>query len=365
MSIKLLNNEEFSDMKDEWNELLQKSSNNDFFLTWEWVFTWWEVYGKDKEIFVLLIEDNEGNLAGIAPWYIKKGRINFIGYGENLCSEYLNIIIKKGYEEVVLDEIFNYLKVNKDEWSVLFLTDILEKHNITDLICTKAKDKKLPFCREKINIPCVCMALPEDSDLMWRGLSKKFRSNIRWARKKIEENTNSSIKFFFQEDIPKQSMEDMFMLHNKRMEEKGLKGKFDLKDYGLFHRTLLGKAGNHKALSLLEIDGKNVGMIYGFNYQNKMYIYQTGFDPSSEYKKYSIGQILYSYMIEKAIEMECKEFDFLRGDEKHKLKWTDSKKTKEKIHIFNNSTLKGKMSNFKYQAKKKIKTFFKKAKKRQ
>jgi len=111
---------------------------------------------------------------------------------------------------------------------------------------------------------------------------------------------------------------------------------------------------------LLEIDGKNVGMIYGFNYQDKIYIYQTGFDPSSEYKKYSIGQILYSYMIEKAIDLKCKEFDFLRGDEKHKFKWTDSTKEKERVRIFNKSTLKGKMSNFKYQAKKKIKALLKK-----
>lgn len=360
MSVKLLNREEFANIKDKWNELLQQSSNNDFFLTWEWIFTWWEVYGGNKELFILLVKNDNGELLGIAPWYIKKCRINFIGSGENLCSEYLNIITKVNDEEYVVGEIFDYLVDNKSKWSELFLVDVLENHNIVNLIYKKAKREDLPFYREKVKIPCVCMPLPDSSDLMWRGLSKKFRFHIRWGRKKIEENANSAVKFFFQEHIPQQDMENMFALHNKRMEEKGLKGKFDLRDYGLFHRILLNRASKNKALSLLEVDGKTIGMIYGFHYRNKIYIYQAGFDPDSEYKKYSIGQILYSYMIEKAIELKCEEFDFLRGDEKHKLKWTDSLKMKEKLHIFNKKTFKGKLSNFKYQAKEKIKTILKK-----
>ena len=33
--------EGFRSLKETWNNLLRESSDNNIFLTWEWLFTWW------------------------------------------------------------------------------------------------------------------------------------------------------------------------------------------------------------------------------------------------------------------------------------------------------------------------------------
>ena len=40
--------EEFESLRELWNSLLAKSADNDAYLTWEWLFTWWVDYGAGK-----------------------------------------------------------------------------------------------------------------------------------------------------------------------------------------------------------------------------------------------------------------------------------------------------------------------------
>ena len=35
------NPEGFRGLQEEWNELLESSTSNCLFLTWEWLYTWW------------------------------------------------------------------------------------------------------------------------------------------------------------------------------------------------------------------------------------------------------------------------------------------------------------------------------------
>lgn len=349
MEVSLLNEEYFSNIKDEWNALLEQSSNNEFFLKWEWVFTWWEVYAKGKELFILLIKDDSGNLVGIAPWYIKKNKIFFLGTGENVCPEYLNIIIKNGYEGSVIKEIFLYLD-KCAKWSILFLSDILEGHRMIDLLDKQAKNNRLVFLRQRIKTPCVYIALPDTWDNMFKGLSAKFRRNINLGRKKLIGVPQTRIDFIYNGEPPSALIEKIFSLHNKRWQEKRSIGKFQFQDYKLFHSKLIERIPQNRAISIFEVNGKPEGMIYGFSYHNKIYAYQSGFNPDSQYKKYSILQIIHSYTIEKAIKEKFIEFDFLRGGEDYKYRWTNLERFKENIFIFNN-TWQGKFLYFYYNIK--------------
>lgn len=364
LTVNLIGENEFSAIKEDWGRLLQESSNNEFFLTWEWVWTWWQVYGKNKELLILCIKDDNDNLIGIVPYYIKKDKlfgifsikkILFLGIGENVCPEYLNIIVKNGFEKKAADGIIEYLLANKKKWHIMLLNDIQEGHIIPNLILEKAQEKNLSAVKEKIKIPCIYVSLPKTWEDLCNRLSSKFRYNMKWGRKKLSEIRGSSAKVFFGDNFPLDSLDSLFELHNKRMIQKGKEGKFKLQDYRQFHTRLLERIPDYKAISVLEINNKPIGMIYGFYYNKKTYIYQTGFDPNSEYKKYSIGQILYSYMIEKAISLGCTEFDFLRGDEEHKYRWAATEKRKETIIVFNTYAWQGGLMQLLYKIRKFIK----------
>jgi len=93
---------EFQNLREEWNNLLSESKADTIFLTWEWLFTWWENYGMNRELTIFLIKEKE-MLIGIAPLMICKEYVaglpvrllKFIG-SEEVCSEYLDFITIKG-----------------------------------------------------------------------------------------------------------------------------------------------------------------------------------------------------------------------------------------------------------------------------
>lgn len=367
LTVSLLSENEFSVIKEDWNHLLQESSNNEFFLTWEWVYTWWQVYGKGKKLFIIAVKDENDILAGIAPCCIKQNKILgifdvkkalFLGIGENVCPEYLNIIAKKGFENIVVRNISDYLLANKSEWDVVLLSEILEGHNILSLIIKEAKEKNIPYDSRKIEIPCVYLSLPKTWDDLWVTLSRNFKKNVKWGRAGLTKDAKLQVKILFGEEFACEKLVDLSKLHNKRMQNKGLTGKFEHQDYRIFHSQLLEIISENKVAALFETDNETIAMLYGYSYNNKIYIYQTGFDPDSQYKKYSINTILHSYLIEEAIKRKYLEIDFLRGEEEHKYRWTDTVRYKNALLIFNTNTWQGKL----VYALHKIKNVIKRAK---
>ena len=96
------------ELEQPWDELLRASAVDGVFLTWEHARTWWEFYGEGKMgLRVLVAEDEDGRLVGIAPLVIGPGepgvRASFRhlaiigGLGDSL-SEYLDLIIERGRE---------------------------------------------------------------------------------------------------------------------------------------------------------------------------------------------------------------------------------------------------------------------------
>ena len=52
--------------------------------------------------------------------------------------------------------------------------------------------------------------------------------------------------------------------------------------------------------------------------------YQAGFNP--EFSQYALGNQLILHAINDAIDLKCTEFDFMRGDEAYKYKWTSAER---------------------------------------
>ena len=49
---------EFAAIRDEWNDLLQASDSDTIFLTWEWAFSWWEIFHEaNMDLFILIVRE--------------------------------------------------------------------------------------------------------------------------------------------------------------------------------------------------------------------------------------------------------------------------------------------------------------------
>jgi hypothetical protein len=59
--------ERFRALESEYVALLQRSSANSVFLTWEWLSTWMDVFGSNAKPFVILVRDEADRLLAAAP----------------------------------------------------------------------------------------------------------------------------------------------------------------------------------------------------------------------------------------------------------------------------------------------------------
>ena len=58
-------------MRVDWDALLAVNTTYSPFMTFDWIYNWWQYLGEKNKMF-LLVAKSEGNIVGIAPLMISK-----------------------------------------------------------------------------------------------------------------------------------------------------------------------------------------------------------------------------------------------------------------------------------------------------
>jgi len=72
-------------------------------------------------------------------------------------------------------------------------------------------------------------------------------------------------------------------------------------------------------LAFLTVGGEKACAYLNFDYDNKIWVYNSGLD--RRFMDLSVGWVLLAYLLEWANQHKRSEFDFLRGDEDYKYKF--------------------------------------------
>jgi len=341
LSIKKISTQnEFIKLKEDWTPLLKKSRGDTLFLTWEWMYTWWECFQGNRQLFILAIYDESKKMIGIAPLYINKKRlggipvlkyIKFLGTLP-ISSDHLDFIISKGAERKVLWAIIEYL-FQENRWDYCLLTNI----PATSLTGRLLKDimGNRPF-QSEISQVCPYIPLPDQIEEFYSSLSSNMRNTIKRRRRNLQKNYNSFefVTYENSDDID-DAMERLFKLHERKWKAVKHEGNFARNNVRDFHKKIAGTFLNSDMLRLyfLRVQGKDVAALYTFKYNNKLFYYQGGWDP--EMSKDRVGSILTNLVIEDAINKGYSEYDFLRGTEDYKTRLTNKKREEMDIFISN------------------------------
>jgi CelD/BcsL family acetyltransferase involved in cellulose biosynthesis len=322
------NLDELEVYKTEWNQLLLQS-NKSFFLSWEWVSTWWEFFGKNSLLFVIVVKDANGQLVGVAPLKIAPRKIfgvvpvrmvEFIGYGSPVSPEYLDFIVSGQNREEIVAEIVSALIENKRSWDILVLSDVDENSPVLPLLRRRLSEKNVIVWQRAFNV-CPYLKLPSTWNELLNSYSHSMRGSIRATRRKLE--SSCAVRFTLVEDITylPQAFERAACLHYLSRQKRGERGSFSKEDYLAFHLKL-SQIIAHKGwlyLAFLAIDERPVAFRYGFLYEQKYYDYQTGYDP--QFERYRVGWATLGYIMEDLITRSVGEYDFLRGGHEYKWRW--------------------------------------------
>lgn len=328
MRVKEVN--DFQSVKDNWNSLLNKSIDNNVFLTWEWLSTWWEHLGEGRKLLILLVED-EKKVVAIAPLMFSEyelpvlGRIKKIEFVGAPQSDYHNFILIEENVEC-LRRVLTYLGNNFADLNWIELKEIPETSISVDFLRRLSFDISCELeMKERVCNICPYISLPNSIDLLMRELSKNLRQNLNKYMRKIEEKYK--VQFKRHDELgysTDEAMKVFIMLHQKRWQSEGMPGAFGDKGnkFRDFHMDVAKRFAEKGWLGLyfLTANDEPISVQYTFQYGQRMYYYLAGLD--TEYSGYSVGNLIIKFLLEECIKMGFEEYDLMRGDEPYKTRWT-------------------------------------------
>jgi peptidoglycan/xylan/chitin deacetylase (PgdA/CDA1 family)/CelD/BcsL family acetyltransferase involved in cellulose biosynthesis len=308
-----------------WNLLLKQSASDTFFLTWEWISSWWNAYGTGMTPFVLAAWEN-GNLTGLAPFCCERVRkagrswkyLRFIGDGSH-DSDYLDCFAQKGKEQAFIDSTLSYLREHAGSWDCLELHGPVELSPFLVAFTSRLKDLGWKFASE--DVPCLTLKLPPTWDEYMQALKPRFRSKVRSALSFFEGSLKlSPVECATQEQLDSW-LPIFFDLHGKRWLSKGKPGVFHGHAKRRFYAEMSRAALQAGILSFHRLDWgeRALAFQYGFSYNGGFLLLQEAYDPAFEQLR--PGLVLRAFRLREMIAQGGGEYDFLAGVAQHKLDW--------------------------------------------
>jgi len=339
---RLTSGEQLSALRAGWNAL----AGGVPFRTFEWLEAWWRSYGAatDKELLVLAAFDQEQRLAGLAPWYLERsstrGRvIRFLGSGE-VCSDYLTVLCRRGWEEHVTRNMAQWLcvepRAERPRWDLLELSAAYDGDAaVTCLLYHLVAYGK--SVQRQGRPSCWRVNLPGDWPIYLASLSKSHRKQIRRLERTYFETSRAVLNVAQTPAALDQGLEVLMRLHQRRRESLGERGRFASPRFAAFHEQAAHRLLSMGSLRLvwLELDGQTVAAEYQVLGDGVVYAYQSGIEPTA--LEHEPGRLITLGTLRMAIDEGRHAFDFLRGDEAYKAHWRAHPRPTLDIRVVSNT----------------------------
>lgn len=318
------NDKAFAELEPFWNDLLITSITHSPFLRFEYLRNWWRTKGggewQEPTHLLVISAWDDGQLIGIAPFFsaINRDNVKVLALlGSIEISDSLDLIVKSD----------DHLRFSKGIWDLILNDDRfpknLEWYNLP--MVTPTIKVFEDFARnigiraiQEVFQPSPTIILPNTFEGYLSGIDKKQRHEIRRKIRRAEES-GRNVKWYISNNPNKlgehidelfrlmalDPQKDKFLTPLMRQQMEGcVRASFDQ---------------GYLQLAFLEVEGKNVCVYLNFDLDDKIWVYNSGYD--RDYNDLSVGWVLLGYLIEHAIHLGRKEFDFMRGNEDYKYKF--------------------------------------------
>jgi CelD/BcsL family acetyltransferase involved in cellulose biosynthesis len=328
--------EDFAEMHQEWNTLLQQSPVDDAFLTWEWLFTWWKHYGHSYQLCILVArEDNR--LVGIAPLMLETQKV--LGFKLRVLRnigipppDVGGIIVQNGREDV-LKKIALWLVDNQKIWDAFLIGEIPSEGINLDAWMAQFTKYKFTF---QVDITRHYV-IPMDGD--WGSydhkLSKGLRKELHYNMRRLQTKEGYHYYHKLGQDASTLDMETIFQINQNAHHVYLYRDRVEQE----FHKELaeLMAAQGWLDIYFLYIGKAPAAFYYGFWYNQTFEFWRTGFD--GVYYPFSPGKILLYLLIQDGFKYGMKYLDFLQGDETYKLDWLVNTRLFLQLRLVRNAPL--------------------------
>jgi CelD/BcsL family acetyltransferase involved in cellulose biosynthesis len=309
----------------EWNHLLADSAIHVPFLRHEYLSTWWQTLGGGEwpqgELFTVAARHADGSLAAIAPLFLTDncdGERALMFLGSIEISDYLDVIARPEHLPQFLDLLLAWLEgPQAPSFRLLDWYNLLETSPTLPALQEAARQRGWAYSQELLQ-HCPYIPLPGDWETYLASIDKKQRHEIRRKMRRAEEY-DQSVRWYIVQEVAHldSEMEGFFAL----MAQDPEKARFltPIMRQQMKASAQAAFQAGWLQLSFLEVDGKKTAGYINFDYDNHIWVYNSGLDFG--YRELSPGWVLLGYLLQWANEHKRGYFDFMRGDEDYKYKF--------------------------------------------
>lgn len=342
--------EQFAKLESEWRALFSASPAASPPLTWEWINSWWRIYGTEYGrapggLRVIAIR-RQGSLVGAAPLYLCASgfpmtrRLGFISSGERdqeaTCAEYLDLLYLPEHKSFCVDQIAKVVfDRSRIRWDQLVLSLVSEKSAIRELVAPYLPGLRIR--KDTFVAPMADLSGGFESylSLLSSNSRQQFRRLIRDAEKErftfsVADSAESAARY----------LRELIGLHQARWRASGEPGAFNAHRAISLHDALLrvlvprGEA----VICRVSEEDRPIALIYGFLFNGKFDFYQSGAQLDGETKVKRPGILSHLLTMRYlADERGVHTYDFLAGDAPYKTRMSTSQNLLEQVTLTRHS----------------------------
>jgi CelD/BcsL family acetyltransferase involved in cellulose biosynthesis/GNAT superfamily N-acetyltransferase len=331
---KIDSTEAFEALAPEWNALLARNDTATVFFTHEWVKSWWQAFGANHSLYLLVIRD-DGKAIGLAPLMLTRSRflgrehrvIRFIGTPN---ADYADII---GPDKTKLTtQVVEYLNAHRDDWDRVELSQIGQDSKTTAAFGEVLSANHTRFEVKEIE---TCMAYvyegPEEKRAQFQ-LPRK--TTLKRSIKHLNEAGGLTLQNVDDPDEILSLLPAFFHAHIVRWEDTNTPSKFNKPAFRAFYENLvknLAPAG-HIGFKILRYHDSPIAWFFTYRYNNIAYLYTLVHNRF--YSKHSPGNILITMIVDDCIRNGYMMVDHTRGAKAHKGIFANREAVNYRVSIF-------------------------------
>ncbi len=323
--------DELTPMQQQWDDFVE-DNGGDIFLTYDWCRVWWKYYGGNRELKVFVFR-NSKKLVGIIPMFFERIWLGPIAVrvGKIVGSDFslfqFSIPINSSYMRVVVEKLCE--RIGELSWDIIYIGPIAGLYKDSTVL----KDTLVEFFGatstilvKKENIQTY-FQLTDGWDTYLSNLSKRdrgdIRRNYRYVGKIVDCESESVHSDFVDTNHIREAFKEFAEMHQLHWHRAGKAGHFgDWPDAHMFHLELAEVQQKRGRLRLLKvhIDGHCLGYEYCYKVADNYFEILNARSDSTALKHISLGKIVFSELVKKAMGEHVQYIDSMRGKYEHKLR---------------------------------------------
>lgn len=300
--------EGFAGLAAEWTNPNRLNWNSIFVLP-AWLQVWWQEFGSGDKPHLLAVRQG-GQITGLAPLLLKEGKASFLG-SSDVC-DYLDFIVAPGRENDFFNTLLHYL--TRKGITQFDLGAVRPDSTVLTALVPLARKKGYAVRLQPEDVS-VELDLPATWEEYLAILDTRQRHELKRKMRGASAEAKLDYRIVSDRTSVNQAVDTFFKMFTGSRHDKAAFLTSRMEAYFRSLVDAMAQVGLAR-FGILELDNVPAAMIIYFDYNDCVYLYNSGYDP--RYESLSVGLLCKTLGIKASIEAGRKKFDFLKGNEPYK-----------------------------------------------